>query len=436
MPKYRHEMRDPIHTFIHVSSDERRVINSPPFQRLRHIHQLAMSYLVYPGATHRRFEHSLGVMELATRIFDTVTEPSNVKMHDVMPSSNALATARRTLRMAALCHDIGHLPFSHAAENLLPVGWDHERLSIELIKSQEMAGIWSDLEEGPLNPDQIVKLAVGRKTLQRIDPTVTFTPWEDVLAEMITGDVFGADRMDYLLRDSYHAGVAYGRFDHDRLINTLRILPGIGENNELPTLGVEDGGLHSAEALLLARYFMYTQLYFHPVRRSYDIHLGDFLKASLNDGYFSTDLHEHLSVTDNEILVEIRKAARDDAHPGHEAARRIMNRQHYRLLFSAQQSDRELHLEPGGAVYTAATAEFGGDYLRHAIRKGRAEQIDFTVLSYDDTKASARERSEVLRTVPVATYDYVFVAPEYISQARSWLEKQRTAILQPAREGG
>ncbi|OPX87034.1 MAG: hypothetical protein A4E52_01438 [Pelotomaculum sp. PtaB.Bin013] len=114
----------------------------------------------------------------------------------------------------------------------------------------------------PLRADDIVKLAVGPKKYKDIN----FTDWETILSEIIVGNSFGVDRIDYLLRDSYHAGVAYGKFDHYRLIDTLRILPrSTGENNVSiePVLGVEEGGLHSAEALLLARYFMYTQVYSH-----------------------------------------------------------------------------------------------------------------------------------------------------------------------------
>jgi HD superfamily phosphohydrolase len=122
--KHLHEFRDPIHNFISVRSDERKVIDSPPFQRLRDIHQLAMTYLVYPGATHTRFEHSLGVMELASRIFDVVTKPYNVThdvVRDIIPDQDSLAYWRTVLRLAALFHDVGHLPFSHAAEkDLLP----------------------------------------------------------------------------------------------------------------------------------------------------------------------------------------------------------------------------------------------------------------------------------------------------------------------------
>ena len=146
MPKNVHEIRDPIHVFIRLNSHEREVFDSQPFQRLRHIHQLALTYLVYPGATHKRFEHSLGVMELADRVFGIVTNVDNVSdnIRDLLaPISRPddLVYWRLVLRMAALCHDIGHLPFSHAAEKeLLPEGWDHERLARQIIFSSEMGG--------------------------------------------------------------------------------------------------------------------------------------------------------------------------------------------------------------------------------------------------------------------------------------------------------
>ncbi|MHB9026898.1 MAG: hypothetical protein ACYC7E_22415 [Armatimonadota bacterium] len=117
MPKSIHEVRDPIHTFIRFSSAEREVLNSRPFQRLRHIHQLAMSYLVYPGATHRRFEHSLGVMELADRVFNIITAPDAIRpeVREMIPElgthvdPHRMSYWRQVLRIAALCHDLGHL---------------------------------------------------------------------------------------------------------------------------------------------------------------------------------------------------------------------------------------------------------------------------------------------------------------------------------------
>jgi HD superfamily phosphohydrolase len=219
-------------------------------------------------------------MELSGRVFDVITHRDNVEdsiLNALAPLRRAddLQYWRRVLRMAALCHDIGHLPFSHAAEKeLLPEGWDHERLTREIISSDEMKSIWNNITP-PLRPDDIVKLAVGPKKAKDLK----FTDWETILSEVIVGDAFGVDRMDYLLRDSHHVGVAYGRFDHYRLIDTLRILPASPSDEERgsqePSLGVEEGGIQSAEALMLARYFMYSQVYFHPVRRIYEIHLKD-----------------------------------------------------------------------------------------------------------------------------------------------------------------
>ena len=174
-----HEIRDPIHNFVRLDSDERLVLNSGPIQRLRHIHQLAMSYLVYPGATHKRFEHSLGVMELAGRVFDVMTADDNIHstVRVVVPEiarSDSRDYWRKVMRMAALCHDIGHLPFSHAAEKeLLPDGWDHEHITAELIRGNELIDIWQSMTP-PLNPDHIAKVAIGPEKMQNVD----FSNWE------------------------------------------------------------------------------------------------------------------------------------------------------------------------------------------------------------------------------------------------------------------
>jgi HD superfamily phosphohydrolase len=312
MIKNIHEIRDPIHVFVRLTSDERRVLDSKPFQRLRHIHQLALTYLVYPGATHKRFEHSLGVMELASRAYDIITDKDSLTdlIRNSVPELNnpdSLRYWRTVLRMAALCHDLGHLPFSHAAEKDLLPDADHEKLTVGIIRSPEMTDIWNSMTP-PLRADDIAKLAVGPIKMREM----VFSDWETVLSEIIVGDSFGVDRMDYLLRDSYHAGVAYGKFDHYRLIDTLRLLPSppdspknnktdmIIENHESsePELGVTEGGLHSAEALLLAQYFIYSQVYFHPVRRIYDQHLKDFLVEWLPDGKFSLDIHSYLRFTE------------------------------------------------------------------------------------------------------------------------------------------
>jgi HD superfamily phosphohydrolase len=241
--KHVHEFRDPIHVFVTLDSDERSVVDSRPFQRLRHIHQLATSYLIFPGASHKRFEHSLGVMHLAGVVFDIVTTAANVH-HDVrdhLPGDHQLGYWRRVVRLAALCHDIGHLPFSHAAEHeLLPAGWNHERLTFDLVMSPEMTDILMN-SVPPVKPEHVAKVALGPKKLSEFNSEISFSTWESLLSEIVVGDAFGVDRIDYLLRDSYHAGVVYGRFDHHRLLQTLRILPQSDADSKEPWLGIQSG---------------------------------------------------------------------------------------------------------------------------------------------------------------------------------------------------
>jgi HD superfamily phosphohydrolase len=427
VPKVFHEIRDPIHVFVRVDTDERRVIDSRPVQRLRHIHQLAMSYLVYPGATHRRFEHSLGVMELAGRVFDVVTHPDAIHptIRELLPEitdQNKLAYWRRVIRMAGLLHDIGHLPFSHAAEReLLPEGWDHERLTVEIIRSPEMQDLWASTTP-PLRMEDLTKLAVGPKKLKE----AKFTDWEAILSDIIVDDEFGVDRMDYLLRDSHHAGVPYGRFDHYRLIDTLRILPrssADAEGSVEPALGVEEGGLRSAEALLLARYFMYTQMYFHPVRRAYDIHLKDFLTQWLPGGTFPTAVDEHLKLTDNEVTAAILEAAYDDTKPGHHHARRTVQRDHFRLLYQQNPEDLKLNPEAGRVVFEKVRERYGEEKVRRDAYAETPGVYDFPVLMKDGRVMSGYNLSTVLQNLPVAAFDYTFVSPDVIEEARPWLEK-------------
>lgn len=432
-----HEIRDPAHNFIRVTSQERHVIDSPAVQRLRHIHQLAMTYLVYPGATHRRFEHSLGVMHLAGEAFDVLTASENLTdaIRALIPEVNETQNFdywRTVVRMAALCHDLGHLPFSHAAEHeLLPENYSHERLSMDIINSPEFAELLGNLIP-PIQPQVLAKLAVGPAKAQG----QPFSTWEAILAEVVVGDAFGVDRMDYLLRDSLHAGVQYGRFDHHRLLSTLRILPGAPagdpEGPAEPALGVEEGGLHAAESLLLARYFMWTQVYLHRVRLMYDAHLQDFLKQWLPGGHFSTALDDHLSMTDLEVLAAMRKASKDDLAAGSDAARRVLSRGHFRLAYDRTPSDLELNLEPGGAIATALTERFGGANVKHKKITADSGGIEFPVKVDDGSIVSSTSLSAALRTLPRMAIDQVFIDPSLVQEARAWVHANKQAVLESA----
>lgn len=431
MIKDNHEIRDPIHVFVRLDTDERKVLDSRPFQRLRHIHQLGTTYLLYPGATHRRFEHSLGVMELASRVFDVITADENIhdKIRDIIPNKDKKTYWRRVLRMAALCHDLGHLPFSHAAETeLLPTGWVHERMTAKIIRSKEMKEIWEDKLTIPLKTEQIVKVALGPKDAVKLG--LEFDTWETILSEIITGDTFGVDRMDYLLRDSLHIGVAYGKFDHYRLIDTLRILPKSEdeESSTEPTLGLTNGGIQSAEALLWARYFMFSQVYFHPVRRIYDIHLQDFLQNWLEGGKFSIDIEDFLRMTDNEIIVEMQKAVFDNKHPGHIHAKRIIEHKHFKVLYECTPADREININAGKAVYKAACAKFGAEFVRYDRYPGKGGSYFFPVLHRGKILTST-ELSGTLKKTPVVATDFVFIDRTYLTAAVKWFETEHDNII-------
>ncbi len=429
--KISHEIRDPVHGFITVDTPERAVLDSSPVQRLRHIHQLAMGYLVYPGATHKRFEHALGVMDLASKVYDVATRTDHVSdrvrnLFDAVGNEDLRRYWRRVIRMAALCHDIGHLPFSHAAEDdLFPAGFKHEDMTAKLIKSAELKTIWESLIP-PLNAEHIMKLSIGKRYL----PKIPFSPWEELLSEIIVGNAFGVDRMDYLLRDSIHIGVQYGRFDRYRLIDSLRILPTTDyatDSDSIPpvTLGLEEGGLRTAEALLLARYQMFSQVYLHPVRRVYDLHLRDFLRGWLPKGTFTTQPNEFLELSDVEVLAAIRA----ESNSGSDAATRIAKRQHFKVAYSRNPEDQRLNLESSDRMFRALAKEFGEENVKLDSYEPAGSVIDFPVLQPDQRIISSTGLSELLQRIPAAAIGSVFVEPSIRDKARDFVRDNRDDIL-------
>ncbi len=201
-----------------------------------------------------------------------------------------------------------------------------------------------------------------------------------------------------------------------------------------PSLGVEEGGIQSAKALLLARYFMYSQVYFHSIRRIYDIHLKDFLTQWLPHGRFAIDAQSHLNMTDNEVMAAILAAARDSNAPGHDPARRIVRHEHFRVLYTRNPDDLRKHERPGDPIFEAAKAEFGDSAVRRDEYPGKGGLTDFPVKLKDGRIASALSVSPVLSKVPVAKFEYVFIDPARETEARKWLREHQETILTPTME--
>ena len=209
-------------------------------------------------------------MELAGRVFDTITSEQNVSsdVRDLVPeiaSSDERNYWRRVLRMAALCHDIGHLPFSHAAEDeLLPSGWSHERLSRLLIESDVMASIWKDMRP-PLNPEHIVKVAIGARSAKDLN----FTKWERILSEIIVGDAFAESTASTTYCET--RTTRESRTESSTTISLSTRSESCHLMKVQPSRRSESTKAESipSEALMLARYFMFSQVYYHLIRRIY-----------------------------------------------------------------------------------------------------------------------------------------------------------------------
>lgn len=301
------------------------MISEPAFQRLRRIRQLAWTDYVYPGAMHTRFEHSLGVMHVATLLYDAICNKSaEILKSDLAYNKDGLGRDRQLVRFAALLHDVGHSPFSHASEDLFPMHngkpYKHEDYSVAIIRSE----LRSAIEEHSLNAnyglhaEDIAALVEGSaKARQPIF-------WRD----LIDGQM-DADRMDYLLRDSYHAGVEYGMYDLKRIMTTIRAIR--SRDGHPPQLGVSRGGWHAAEGLVLARYFMFTQVYFHKTRVAFDVHLRGALKELLPGGRFplptGSSLKSYLKWDDWRVLGLLGSGK------GGPDGSRLRSRNHYRRVY-------------------------------------------------------------------------------------------------------
>ena len=243
-------IKDPVHGYIRINKIERAIIDSYPVQRLRRIRQLAGSEFVYPAANHTRFEHVLGAMYLAGVLGEALPVELTTRQ-------------KQELRLAALLHDIGHGPFSHVFEPLMirHLGKTHEDLVPWLVAETEIS---SRLEKAGFNPKRIGQLAIGRLGDKRL-------PFLD---QVISSSV-DVDKMDFLVRDSFHTGAGYGSIDVNRLLYTMDVLDG--------NLAVDGTAVATLESFLLARLESFRTVYFHRTSRAVQIMIVRALEAAKDE---------------------------------------------------------------------------------------------------------------------------------------------------------
>lgn len=231
-------VRDPLWNNIRIDELAIRLIDTPVFQRLRYIRQLGFTYLVYPGATHSRFEHALGAYNLCRITLSLLKERGELK--GIEDNTSTITY------VAALLHDVGHYPFSHALEEIGAP--HHEDVAYPLLTEGPVSRILKE-KLGTEAPEQIYELIRGTSSLP--------------LQGLISGSL-DLDKIEYLRRDAHMCGVPYGEIDSDRLINSLVLVQDDGK----PTIGVSEKGLSALESLLFAKYQMYRNVYWHHAVRS------------------------------------------------------------------------------------------------------------------------------------------------------------------------
>ncbi|MDD3246272.1 MAG: HD domain-containing protein [Methanosarcina sp.] len=274
---------DPVHGYIEMDEIVQELLATPQMQRLRRIKQLGFSNLVYPGANHTRFEHSLGAMHLASMLMKNLDSIGEDK--------------KKEIRAAALLHDVGHGPFSHVTENVIDKYTRHRHDDVkEIVGKGEIKEV---LKKHGISPGDLAKHVKG----------------ETSLGQILSSEI-DVDRMDYLVRDAHYTGVAFGIVDYNRLINQMHFYE--------DRLVVDYGGLKAAESLLVSRFWMNTSVYYHHVTRISEAMCSKAVEYMITNG--ELDPSGLRQMDDTDLTAAMRNAS---GYAG-ELARRLDTRKLYK----------------------------------------------------------------------------------------------------------
>jgi len=319
------EIRDPVHGFIFREPHEQEIIDTPIFQRLRKLKQLALATLVYPGAVHTRFDHSLGAFSVAQRVSDRLLKS---------------AAERRLVRLAALLHDVGHGPISHVSEDIFEEVIDKGKLDLKP-KQQIHEALTAKMIMG----DQKLEYLLSEREREQIVSLLQGQYGHSVLKAIISGPI-DVDKQDYLLRDSHFCGVQYGIYDIERLIDTLAV----HEESYDRFLAITIDGVHVLEQFVLAKYYMSTQVYRHRIRLITDemivrgVLLGittdkiDWLRRLYAYDGSDTFVSEYVTWHDEKLVSEILSDRTPDGY-AKELFRRLSNRRLFKSVYDGRPAD-------------------------------------------------------------------------------------------------
>ena len=370
---------DPIHRFIELDENEIALLDTAPLQRLRRLRQLGLANLAFPAAEHSRFTHALGAVAMGERIF------SSLRSHDsgYFASDADYAAQRRLLRASLLLHDVGHGPFSHACEAVL--GISHERRTEAILAMPEITSALARLE---VDIDDVLGLIVGKSGAEKFP----------VLRELVCGPNLDADRMDYLLRDGYFTGVVGGRYDVDQLVASLRVL----ERDGAATLGIDGRGVVALESFVLARYMMFSTVYFHHTTRQFERILHDALRELWPDPQVLDSIDVFLDWDDFRVLDAFRILASA-------TARAIGERRTLYTLAAEYNAERDLSAYErargllteryGDAVWADAQEQ-----LMHRLPLGVGDDLQTVLVRTHSGVVDARQASDLISRITGKAY--------------------------------
>ncbi|MCL6453600.1 MAG: HD domain-containing protein [Alicyclobacillus sp.] len=406
-------LKDPVHDEIVVDDPWIwDLINTAAVQRLRRIRQLGTSYLTFHGAEHSRFTHSLGVYETMRRVLAAFKRQSGWPEN---PREQKLALA------AALLHDVGHGPFSHTFETVYPIHHEEWTRRI-LVEDAEMAAVLAEVDSDFAS--DLIGILGKRGNYRTVEQLIT--------------SQLDVDRMDYLLRDALHTGVNYGRFELGRLIRSLVLADG--------DVLLRESGIHTAEQYILARYFMYTQVYLHPVTIGSDVLVGNILRRAgelweagelqqtpsflqalfLDQGDVSVE--EYLAIDESTLLYAFRVFAGVKDPVLSDLACRFLNRRLFAPIVRAEPSPEEW-----AALRTAARAMgfhpeyyISGRYAAVSAYVYRGSGIP--VLLTDGTKSELSRESRLVRSlIPDKEYR-LFLPKEMVEGDHPMVERVQSIL--------
>lgn len=426
------EIRDPVHGSVYYSDAEVAVLDTLEFQRLRTIKQLGYSEFSFPGATHNRYIHSVGVGHLAGLCFDSI-----FRLYPFQKSATK-QRLRQAVRLAALLHDVGHGPLSHTTETVMPKVADlrikayadpaqggrranHEDYTIKLVTDSEIAATlrrhFPDID--PLHVACLIDKSLPSPDDFFVDGGTDVRP---ILSQIVSSEL-DADRMDYLERDSYFCGTSYGKIDTEWLIQNMTF----HRKDEKLYLGLNRRALYSFDDFLISRHHMHLMVYFHHKAIIYEEMLNRYLSSKDCSFYLPADISEYITFNDYKLHEHL-------ASVSNPWARRIAYRRPYRMLMelhNTADSERpslvKSALENNGIDVIWASSKARLSKYHSGSPEDRSLEI-YVVDQYDqwDDPSPINTSTEIFKRYEGARIiDRLYVAPESHVQAKSLLSQRK-----------